>query len=439
MKGVVIIGGGLAGSEAAYQIAKRGVGVTLYEMKPQRFSPAHRLDTLAELVCSNSLKSEALNNASGLLKEEMRRLDSLIIKAAEATRVPAGKALAVDRVRFSDFITKTLEGFNNIRIVREEVTTIPYHRPLIIATGPLTSDALAAEIGRLTGTKHLYFYDAISPIVYKGSIDFNVAFKASRYGKGGDDYINCPVTEEGYYHFVDELRKAEKVPLRDFEKIPYFEGCIPIEVMAERGRETLAFGPMRPVGLLDPRTGRQSFAVAQLRRENLEDTLYSMVGFQTRLTYPEQKRVFRLIPGLEKAEFVRFGSIHRNTFIDSPRLLLKTLQFKRDAMLFFAGQIAGVEGYTESSATGLLAGVNAARLMMGEALVSPPGTTMLGALLAYITNPGNICFQPMNANLGLLPPVREKTRRVDKKAIIARRALEGMEGWERSCRLNLYG
>jgi methylenetetrahydrofolate--tRNA-(uracil-5-)-methyltransferase len=420
---VTVIGGGLAGCEAAYQAARLGGRVTLYEMKPVRFSPAHRDSALAELVCSNSLKSSSIENASGLLKEEMKRLDSLIIKAAWETRVPAGKALAVDRKRFSRYVTETLSDMG-VNVIREEVLRVPEQRPVIIATGPLTSDVFARELKRLLGGERLFFYDAIAPIVYKDSIDFDIAFKGSRYGKGGDDYINCPMTREHYERFVEELLNARKVPLHPFENIPFFEGCLPVETIAERGPATLAFGPLRPVGFTDPASGVKPYAVVQLRRENTEDTIYNMVGFQTRLTHPEQKRVFRLIPGLERARFARLGSIHRNSYIDSPRLILKSQQLSTDTGIFFAGQITGVEGYCESAASGLLAGINAWRYSCGQNPVWPPPTTMTGALLSYITNPGRDCFQPMNANFGLLPDGGGKGRRA-----AGVRALEDFTLW----------
>ncbi len=417
---ITIIGGGLAGCEAAYQIAKRGGRAVLYEMKPRRFSPAHSSKNLSELVCSNSFKSDSLDNASGLLKEEMRLLDSLIIKAAVATRVPAGKSLAVDRNAFSLFVEDALSSAG-VEVVREEVIDIPPSRPLIIATGPLTSDALAKSIQNLLGRSALYFYDALSPIVYKESIDFDKAFFASRYNKGTDDYINCPMDRQQYERFYNALIGAERVELRDFEKIRYFEGCMPIEVLADRGFKTPLFGPLKPVGLVDPRTGKRPYAVVQLRRENREDTLYNMVGFQTRLKFPEQKRVFRLIPGLERAEFARYGMIHRNTYMDSPRLLRATLQLRKEPAIFFAGQITGVEGYSESALSGLIAGINALRLSIGLEPVVPPAETMTGALLRYISDPETKSFQPMNANFGLLPK-GSKERRV-------KRALEAIRSW----------
>lgn len=427
---LLIIGGGLAGSEAAWQAARRGMRVTLYEMKPQRFSEAHVSPLLGELVCSNSLKSEALDAASGLLKEEMRRMGSLIIEAAEGSRVPAGSALAVDREVFAQLITEALEAREEIEIIREEVTAIPGQGVVIIATGPLTSPVLTEAIMALTHRRSLAFYDAISPIVTAESIDFTVAFKGSRYGKGGDDYINCPMNREEYYRFVEQLKRGEKVPLRAFEEAMSFEGCLPIEDLAERGDDTLAFGPMKPVGLVDPRAGERPFAVVQLRQENREGTLYNMVGFQTKLKYPAQDEVFRLIPGLEQVEFVRYGSLHRNTFIDAPRLLHGTLQIKSDPRIFFAGQITGVEGYMESTAMGLLAGINAVRSLKGQQITPPPPTTALGALVGHITNTYAREYQPMNINFGLLPPLRQRGGRREKRMRMAERALRDLEAWK---------
>ncbi|MFH1624456.1 MAG: methylenetetrahydrofolate--tRNA-(uracil(54)-C(5))-methyltransferase (FADH(2)-oxidizing) TrmFO [Pseudomonadota bacterium] len=428
---LMIIGGGLAGCEAAWQAANRGIDVVLYEMKPRRFSPAHLSNDLAELVCSNSLRSNSLENASGLLKEEMRQMDSLIIKAADQTSVPAGSALAVDRGEFSKFITQSLKGISNIEIIREEVTGIPEDRPTIIATGPLTSQGLEDEVKRLTGDDYLYFYDAIAPIVETDSINFDIVFRASRYGKGGDDYINCPMTKDEYYNFVDAVMEGEKVPARDFERIVPFEGCMPIEDMIERGRDTLLFGPMKPVGLLNPKTGKQPYAVVQLRQDNHYGTLYNMVGFQTKLRWDEQTRIFHTIPGLEHAEFARLGSLHRNTFINSRRLLTKTLQLRKNPSVLFAGQLTGVEGYVESSAMGLLAGINASRLLRGLELVPPPLTTAMGALIGYITATSDRDFQPMNINFGLFPPFEKKIRRELRRKKMAERALADLEEWKR--------
>lgn len=407
---VTIIGGGLAGSEAAWQVVKGGLRARIIEMKPARFSPAHSIETLAELVCSNSLKSESMDNASGLLKAEMRSMGSVVLEAAEATRVPAGNTLAVDRNAFSARVTGLLLS-SGVEVVREELKRLPDSRPLIIATGPLTTDELAADIQRLVGSESLNFYDAVAPIVYRDSIDMARAFKASRWGKGGDDYINCPMDESEYERFYAALVGSDRVEKREFEEIKSFEGCMPIEVMAERGPKTLLFGPMRPVGLTDPRTGKRPYAVVQLRRENLEDTLYNLVGFQTRLTYPEQKKVFRLIPGLEAAEFARLGKLHRNIFIDSPRLLTGFQQLRSDPSVFFAGQITGVEGYMESAASGMLAGMNALLLVRGLPTVTPPPATMTGALMRYISEETRAGFQPMNSNMGLLPPLPGKDRR----------------------------
>jgi methylenetetrahydrofolate--tRNA-(uracil-5-)-methyltransferase len=428
---VIVIGGGLAGSEAAWQLAKRGVKVILYEMKPKRFSPAHRSPFVAELVCSNSLKSLELNTAHGLLKEEMRRFDSLIIQEALASRVPAGSALAVDREEFSRRITERLMSLPEVEIIREEVTEIPDEGFVIIATGPLTSEALMKEIAKLTDRKYLHFYDATSPIVTADSIDFTKAFRASRYGKGGEDYVNCPMTKEEYYRFVEELLRAEKVPFKDFEKVVPYEGCMPIEDMAQRGIETLAFGPLRPTGLIDPRTGERPYAVVQLRPENREGTLYNMVGFQTKLKYSEQDRVFRLIPGLEKAEFVRYGSVHLNTFIDAPRLLDKFLRLKKEERIWFAGQITGVEGYVESAATGLLAGINAARMVKGLPLIPPPPTTALGALISHVTNEYSPEYQPMGINFGLFPPLEVTVKKKEeRRLLLVQRALRDLEIWK---------
>lgn len=427
---IVIIGGGLAGSEAAWQAANRGAKVTLYEMRPKEMTKAHKTGGLAELVCSNSLGSADPHNAPGILKEEMRRLGSLIMSAAEQARVPAGSALAVDRDVFSTRVTHALESHPNIRIRHEEVAAIPGDCLCIIATGPLTSDALSKAIQAVTQSHHLYFFDAISPIVDAESINMDVVFRASRYDKGGDDYLNCPMTEEEYNRFYDALMAAEKVQPKEFEKTPYFEACIPIEVMAERGRQTMQFGPLKPVGLEDPRTGARPYAVVQLRTENVHRTCYNMVGFQTKLTYPEQKRVFRLIPGLEQAEFLRYGSLHRNTFINAPQLLLDTLQFKARGTLFFAGQLVGVEGYTESAAMGGLAGINAARALAGLPLVTPPPTTAHGCLIAHVAHSDPRHFQPMNTNFGLFPPLSHPPRDKDKKRqLIAQRAVEDFQAW----------
>jgi len=428
-KEIHVIGGGLAGCEAAWQAARAGCRVVLYEMKPERFSPAHRSDRLAELVCSNSLRSDSLENAAGVLKAELRRLESLIIDQADRTRVPAGGALAVDRKLFSEEITVRIENHPRITVVREEVKNIPQNNIVIIASGPLTSDALADELGRLAGMDFLYFHDAIAPIVEADSIDREKTFVASRYDKGDADYLNCPLSQEAYYAFVTAIIEAEKAPLREFEILTPFEGCMPIEVMAQRGPETLAFGPLKPVGLIDPKTGKQPYAVVQLRLENREATIYNMVGFQTRLKRPEQKRVFSMIPGLENAVFARYGSLHRNTFIHSPKLLLNTLQLKNRPNAFIAGQITGVEGYIESTATGLLAGINASAYALGKEMQVPPPTTVAGGLIHYITDPEVKNFQPMNANFGILPPLGKRAPKKIRKKLYGERALQDMEGW----------
>jgi methylenetetrahydrofolate--tRNA-(uracil-5-)-methyltransferase len=426
---ITIIGGGLAGCEAAWQAAQRGVRVLLREMKPERFSPAHHLEGLAELVCSNSLRGESLENAVGLLKEELRQGSALFMEAAIASRVPAGGALAVDRDIFSRYITEKIVSHPLIELERGEVTGLPAEGIVIIASGPLTSDALAERIGEVTGP-YLYFYDAIAPIVAADSIDLTRTFYASRYGKGdGDDYLNCPLTAEEYRAFVAALLAAEKFPVKDFEKVIHFEGCMPVEEMAERGPETLRFGPMKPVGLVDPATGREPHAVVQLRKENREGTLYNLVGFQTRLTRPEQKRVFRLIPGLGSAEFIRLGSMHRNTFINAPQLLAPTFQLKQEPRLFFAGQITGVEGYVESAASGFLAGLNAARLAGGANLIVPPRATAMGSLVGHITNADARHFQPMNVNYGLFPDFPGRVRKKERRALMAERALAEFGEW----------
>jgi len=426
---MIIIGGGLAGCEAAWQAAQRGVKVTLHEMKPEKFSPAHHLPGLAELVCSNSLRGESLENAVGLLKEELRRLGALIMTAADATRVPAGGALAVDRDDFSRYITTKIEGHPLIKVIHGEVTEIPPDGIVIIASGPLTSDPLAERLRDFTGDS-LYFYDAIAPIITADSIDMTKVFRASRYGKGeGDDYLNCPFNVEEYSSFIAQIMDAEKVSYREFEKVVHFEGCMPMEVMAGRGVETLRFGPMKPVGLIDPATGVEPHAVVQLRLENREGTMYNLVGLQTRLTYPEQRRILRMIPGLERAEFVRLGSMHRNTFINSPSLLLPTLQLKSDPRIIFAGQITGVEGYVESAACGFMAGINGARLAAGgEAATSPPATA-LGALMRHITNTDAKTFQPMNVNYGLFPELIGRVKKKERRGKLAERALEELVQW----------
>ena len=427
---LTIIGAGPAGCEAAWQASREGCRVRLFEMKPQRFSPAHQSPDLAELVCSNSLRGAGMNNAVGCLKEELRRTGALFIEAADATAVPAGGALAVDRDDFSAYISDKIAADSNIELVREEVVSLPDSGITILASGPLTSEALSTELARLTGAEHLYFYDAIAPIIEADSIDFSVAWRASRYGKGGDDYINCPLDREQYAAFVMELQNAEKVAGRDFEQLIHFEGCMPIEEMARRGPQTLAFGPMKPVGLPDPRTGRPPCAVVQLRQDDRHASLFNMVGFQTRLTYPEQKRLFRTIPGLEQARFARLGSMHRNTFINAPACLEKSLQFKNAPHLFAAGQLSGVEGYVESAACGFLAGIFAARQLRNAPLPFPPRETALGSLLGHLSEADPAGFQPMNINYGLFPPLEgSRMKRADRRLAMAERALNSLPEW----------
>lgn len=428
---VIVVGGGLAGCEAAWQAARQGVAVELYEMRPHRFSPAHQSESLGELVCSNSLRSNMVDSGVGLLKEEMRRLDSLIIRAAEATAVPAGKALAVDRQQFAEYITRAMAENDLITIFRQEVEAIPEpaDSPVILATGPLTSEKLSGSLLRLTGAENLAFYDAIAPIVAAESLDLDLIYRKSRWDDGPGDYLNCPMNEEQYNRFVELLAAAETVPLKSFETPKYFEGCLPIEVMLERGEQTLRFGPMKPVGLPDPRTGQTPHAVVQLRAENREKSMYNLVGFQTKLTYAGQKLVFRTIPGLERAEFVRLGSIHRNTFVCAPELLEPTLQMKKRKNLFLAGQLSGVEGYVESAAMGLLAGMNAARLVRGLAPVVPPPETAHGALIHHLTATAPEHFQPSNINFGLFPPLKTKMRKRDRGRFRADQALTALESW----------
>ena len=432
---LIVIGGGLAGTEAAWQAAERGIEVALYEMRPQRNTPAHTTDQLAELICSNSLGSNLPDRASGLLKAELRLLNSLIMRAADATAVPAGGALAVDRDRFAQLVTERIASHPRIELRREEVKAIP-PGPCIIASGPLTADDLANDIARLTGQQHLYFYDAIAPIVEAGSIDRTIAFRQSRTERGAEqqaegDYLNCPFTKDEYDTFVDALVAAERIELRDFERedAKFFEGCLPIEVLAKRGHDALAFGPMKPIGLRDPRTGKRPHAVVQLRQDNLAGTLYNIVGFQTNLKWPEQKRVFRLAPGLAGAEFLRYGTMHRNTFINSPLLLHPTMQFRTRADLFFAGQITGVEGYIGNAASGLVAGLNAARWLRGEALIEFPPATMLGAVCQYVTHADPEDFQPMKANYGILPALdasQSPRGKRERYQAFSRRALDEM-------------
>ena len=434
---VRIIGGGLAGSEAAWQAATAGVPVTISEMRPVRPTAVHKTDSLAELVCSNSFRGDKLDNAVGLLKEEMRRLGSLVMRAAEASRVPAGAALAVDRERFAQTITDAVAGHPLITVVREETTTIPAsseREPVVIATGPLTSEALSADIVALVGGDHLYFYDAISPIVLAESIDRGKVFRASRWNRGTDeegDYLNCPFTRDEYDRFYDALVAAESATVHDFDKARFFEGCLPIEVMAHRGRDTLRFGPMKPVGLADPRTGREPYAAAQLRQDNLAGDHFSLVGFQTQIKWGDQARVLRMIPGLERAEFVRFGMVHRNTYVNGPDVLDATWQVRRRPTLFFAGQMSGVEGYVESAASGLIAGVNAAAMAKGEPLSTPPRTTAIGALAYYVSHADPKHYEPSNVTFGIMPPLEKAPKdKLKKKLAIAERALADLESWQ---------
>ena len=436
---IQIIGGGLAGSEAAWQAASLGVPVTLHEMRPVRPTAVHKTDRLAELVCSNSFRGDRLDNAVGLLKEEMRRLGSLIMQVADATRVPAGSALAVDRERFAAGVTAAIQAQPLITVVREEVLRVPppsnSRAPVIIATGPLTSNSLSAEIAQLVGQAHLYFYDAISPIVVAETIDQEKVFKASRWNRGptgrSADYLNCPLSAAAYARFHEALTQAEPAAVHDFDRERFFEGCLPIEVMAHRGRDTLRFGPMKPVGLIDPRTGRQPFAVVQLRQDNLAADHYSLVGFQTQLKWGEQGRVFRLIPGLERAEFVRFGMVHRNTYINAPATLCETGQVRQRPDVFVAGQISGVEGYVESAASGLLAGLNAAALVRHQPLRVPPRTTAIGALAYYVSHADPCDYQPTNIAFGILPPLEHPPRnKVAKRLAVAARALEALTAWQ---------
>lgn len=430
---VNVIGGGLAGVEAAWQAAELGVKVRLYEMRPVQQTPAHRTDKLAEIVCSNSLKTDEPGSAPYLLKEELRRGNSLVMEAAEATKVPAGAALSVDRIKFAELITERIEQHPNIEIVREEVTTIPDHGVTIIATGPLTSEALTAEIMRFTGGDQLYFYDAIAPIVAADSIDMSIAFKAARYGKGGDDYINCPMSPQQYEVFYNELIAAKSVPLKRFEDTHWFESCLPIEEAARRGIDTLRYGPMKPRGLPDPKTGREPWACVQLRQENLMADAYGLVGFQNHLRYGEQARVLRLIPGLENAEFLQFGQIHRNTFINSPKILNETLATRKDPRLFFAGQITGVEGYVESVATGWLAGINAVNVLRNAPMITAPQTSAIGALCRYVSNVETKNFQPVNITFGLLQelPVELRKKHRNKRERHEVQVNRALVDWDR--------
>lgn len=431
-----IIGAGLAGSEAAWQLAERGYRVRLHEMRPAKKSEAHQGGDFAELVCSNSLRGADLKNAVGLLKEEMRRLGSLTMRSADQNAIPGGGALVVAREDFAKFITRALREHPNVEVCEGEVTQLePLGRPILLATGPLTSAALAEEISRLTGSDSLYFYDSIAPIIELDSIDLDICFRASRYGKGEADYLNCPMNREEYEAFVAALVTAEKVPTKDFEKPKFFEACLPIEVMAERGRDTLAFGPMKPVGLIDPRTGKRPHAVVQLRQDDLHATLYNMVGFQTRMKYPEQQRVFRMIPGLQKAEFARLGSMHRNTFINSPRLLNAHLELKAHPGIYLAGQMIGVEGYVESAAMGLYAGLVLAERLGGAELSPPPACTAIGALVRHVSEAPESDFQPMNVNFGLME-IPQFHRRKERRQELAEYALEELARWQKQ---NLSG
>jgi methylenetetrahydrofolate--tRNA-(uracil-5-)-methyltransferase len=433
---IVIIGGGFAGVEAAWQAAREGARVALYEMRPIRQTPAHRTDKLSEIVCSNSLKSDEPGTAPYLLKEELRRGGSLVMEVAAETRVPAGAALAVDRQKFAELITQRIESHANIHVVREEVTRVTDDAVTIVAAGPLCSDALAAEIARLTGDDGLYFYDAIAPIVAADSVDQSIAFRAARYDKGGDDYLNCPMDEAEYARFYEALIEAKSVPLQKFEETRWFEACLPIEELARRGVDTLRYGPMKPVGLRDPRTGREPYAAVQLRQENLMADAYNLVGFQNHLRYGEQARVLRLIPGLERAEFLQFGQIHRNTYIRAPRVLAPTLSMRARPRVFFAGQISGVEGYVESVATGWLAGRNAARLASGREMAEAPARTATGALARYVSSAATDNYQPVNITFALLEPLPEGERRRirrkrDRHLLQVQRALEEWDNWLR--------
>ncbi|MDG5470278.1 FADH(2)-oxidizing methylenetetrahydrofolate--tRNA-(uracil(54)-C(5))-methyltransferase TrmFO [Jeotgalibacillus sp. ET6] len=426
---VNVVGAGLAGSEAAWQIAERGIQVNLYEMRPVRQTAAHHTDKFAELVCSNSLRANNLTNAVGVLKEEMRAFNSVIIGSADACAVPAGGALAVDRHEFASHVTSKVKEHPNVKVFSEEITEIP-QGITIIATGPLTTEGLAGQLKALTGEEYLYFYDAAAPILEKDSIDMDKVYLKSRYDKGEAAYLNCPMTEEEFNRFYDALIAAEVVPLKEFEKEIYFEGCMPVEVMAERGRKTLLFGPMKPVGLEDPKTGKRPYAVVQLRQDDAAGTLYNIVGFQTHLKWGPQKEVIRLIPGLENAEIVRYGVMHRNTFINSPKVLESTYQFKERKDLFFAGQMTGVEGYVESAASGLIAGINAAKLALGEEPVLFPAQTAMGSMARYITQANTKNFQPMNANFGLFPDLEEKVKSKKERAEKhAERALETIQNF----------
>ena len=428
---VTIVGGGLAGCEATWQLSRRGIGVDLFEMRPQRPTPVHRTGDLAELVCSNSLRGNALDQAAGLLKEEMRRLDSLVLRVADSVRVPAGSALAVDRDLFARRMTEAVEALPDVRLHREEVRDLPDAPLVIVATGPLTSEPLAEAIARFVGQDHLYFYDAVSPVVEADSIDEGRAFRASRYGKGGDDYVNCPLDEQEYRAFYEALRGAECATLHDFEKEPFFEGCLPLEVIASRGEDTLRFGPLKPVGLVDPRSGKRPYAVVQLRQDDLAATHFSLVGFQTQLKWPEQRRVFQIVPALRAAEFVRFGMIHRNTYVNAPSVLEPTFETRRRPGLFFAGQMSGVEGYVESAASGLIAGISAAFRARGGLPLALPEETALGALGRYIARSDPRHYQPTNIAFGLLPELPQRIRdKAKKRLAMAERALARLAAFQ---------
>lgn len=430
-KKVIVIGAGLAGSEAAWQLAKRGVNVDLYEMRPKKMTPAHKTQNFAELVCSNSLRANNITNAVGLLKEEMRRLDSLIIKCADATQVPAGGALAVDRDKFSEMITETIKNHPNINVIEEEITQIPKGDiPVVVATGPLTSDALSQDIRTYTKQEGLYFYDAAAPIIEKDSIDMNKVYLKSRYDKGEAAYLNCPMTKDEFFNFYNAIITAEAAPLKEFEKEIYFEGCMPFEEMAKRGEKTLLFGPMKPVGLEDPKTDKRPYAVVQLRQDNSEGTLYNIVGFQTHLKWGEQKRIINLIPGLENANIVRYGVMHRNTYLNSPQLLEKTYKLKEEKNIYFAGQMTGVEGYVESAASGIVAALNALYNQEDKQIIFPT-ETMIGAMANYIVDNTSKNFQPMNANFGIIKPLPERIKdKKEKYERYANRSLEILENFK---------
>ncbi|WP_455494039.1 FADH(2)-oxidizing methylenetetrahydrofolate--tRNA-(uracil(54)-C(5))-methyltransferase TrmFO [Gemella sanguinis] len=430
-KKVIVIGAGLAGSEAAWQLAKRGVNVDLYEMRPKKMTPAHKTQNFAELVCSNSLRANNITNAVGLLKEEMRRLDSLIIRCADATQIPAGGALAVDRDKFSEMITETIKNHPNINVIEEELTQIPKGDiPVVVATGPLTSDALSQDIRTYTKQEGLYFYDAAAPIIEKDSIDMNKVYLKSRYDKGEAAYLNCPMTKDEFFNFYNALITAEAAPLKEFEKEIYFEGCMPFEEMAKRGEKTLLFGPMKPVGLENPKTDKRPYAVVQLRQDNSEGTLYNIVGFQTHLKWGEQKRIINMIPGLENANIVRYGVMHRNTYLNSPQLLEKTYKLKEEKNIYFAGQMTGVEGYVESAASGIVAALNALYNQEDKQIIFPT-ETMIGAMANYIVDNTSKNFQPMNANFGIIKPLPERIKdKKEKYERYANRSLEILENFK---------